>query len=100
MMSKLQQVPMDPTIRELVRRARGHFGVHNLMSNPVQHRESIELWDERIVEFARLIVEETLKQVDERTYGRGENQWYYNEDKEWVRLHFGYGKLQATKEGK
>jgi hypothetical protein len=69
------------------------------MSNPVQHRESIELWDERIVEFARLIVEETLKQVDERTYGRGENQWYYDEDKEWVRLHFGYGKLHEQVNG-
>lgn len=42
--------------------------------------------------FAELIVEETLKQVDERTYCRGETSWY-NDDKDWIRLHFGYGKL-------
>ena len=43
--------------------------------------------------FAELIVEETLKQVDERVYGRSENQWYYEVDKNWIRLHFGYGEL-------
>jgi hypothetical protein len=43
--------------------------------------------------FTELVVEETLRQVDERTYGRGENQWYYDDDKRWVRLHFGYGEL-------
>ena len=48
-------------------------------------------------EFAKLIVEETLTQVDERCYGRGENQWYYEDDKEWVRLHFGYGSFTNTK---
>ena len=42
--------------------------------------------------FTKLIVEETLKQVDERTYCRGETSWY-NDDKDWVRLHFGYGRL-------
>jgi hypothetical protein len=42
----------------------------------------------------KMIVEETLKQVDERCYGRGENQWYYEDDKRWVRLHFGYGELK------
>ena len=46
-----------------------------------------------IEKFAKLIIEETLKQVDERCYGRGENQWYYEDDKKWVRLHFGYGEL-------
>jgi hypothetical protein len=43
--------------------------------------------------FAKLLVEETLKQVDERCYGRGENQWYYEDDKKWIRLHFFGGKL-------
>ena len=42
--------------------------------------------------FSQLIVEETLKQVDERTCCRGETSWY-NDDKDWVRLHFGYGKF-------
>ena len=43
--------------------------------------------------FAKLIIEETLNEVDERCYGRGENQWY-DDDKQWVRLHFGYGELK------
>lgn len=87
---------MDPKIRELVKQARGHFDVHNLMSNPVQHRESIELWDENIVRLVKLVVEETLEQVDERTYHRGDTSWY-NSDKDWVRLHFGYGALAEIK---
>ena len=41
----------------------------------------------------KLIVEETLKLVDDQVYGRGENQWYYEDDKKWIRLHFGYGEL-------
>ena len=44
--------------------------------------------------FAELIIEETLKQVDQQCYGRGENQWYYEDDKRWIRLHFGYGELK------
>lgn len=47
----------------------------------------------RARELVKLIVEETLNEVDERVYGRSENQWYYENDKEWIRLHFGYGKL-------
>lgn len=43
--------------------------------------------------FAKLIIEETMKQVDERCYGRSENQWYYEDDKRWIRLYFGYGEL-------
>jgi hypothetical protein len=49
--------------------------------------------------FAELIIEETLRQVDERCYGRGENQWYYDDDKKWVRLHFGYGELSHIAKG-
>ena len=44
--------------------------------------------------FAKMIIEETLNQVDEQCYGRGENQWYYDDDKRWIRLHFGYGELK------
>jgi hypothetical protein len=83
---------MNERIKELVKRAGGHFQTHNLASNPVQYRETVELWDGRIEKFAKLIVEETLAQVDERTYCRGETSWY-NDDKDWVRLHFGYGSL-------
>lgn len=48
--------------------------------------------EEQILKFAKLIVEETMKQVDERTCSRDDTSWY-NDDKDWVRLHFGYGKL-------
>ena len=51
---------MNERIRELVKQAGGHFSTHNLMSNPVQHRESIELWDKNIEKFAELIVRECL----------------------------------------
>ena len=88
---------MNEQINELFKRAGGKTSIHNLMSNPMQHREYSELWDGNIEKFAQLVIEETLKQVDERTYGRGENQWYYEDDKKWVRLHFGYGELHEQK---
>lgn len=53
---------MNERIKELVKQAGGHFSTRNLMSNPVQHRESIELWDDRIEKFAELIVEECVAQ--------------------------------------
>ena len=49
---------MNKRIRQLVKQAGGHFSTHNLASNPVQHRESIELWDKNIEKFAELIVRE------------------------------------------
>jgi hypothetical protein len=51
---------MNERIKELVKQAGGHFSTHNLMSNPVQHRESIELWDKNIEKFAELIVAECI----------------------------------------
>jgi hypothetical protein len=56
---------MNEQIRELVKQAGGHFSTHNLMSNPVQHRESIELWDKNIEKFAELIVRECIRALDE-----------------------------------
>ena len=55
---------MNERIRELVKQAGGHFSTHNLMSNPVQHRESIELWDKNIEKFAELIVRECSAYVE------------------------------------
>jgi len=55
---------MNERIRELVKQAGGHFATHNLMSNPVQHRESIELWDNNIEKFAELIVGECISKLD------------------------------------
>ena len=57
---------MNKRIRELVKQAGGHFSTHNLMSNPVQHRESIELWDKNIEKFAELIVVECVHAVRDR----------------------------------
>ena len=91
---------MNPRIKELFKRAGGKSSIHNLMSNPMQQREYHELWNERIEKFAELIVEETLKEVDERVYGRGENQWYYDDDKKWIRLYFGYGELNDAVKNK
>ena len=52
---------MNERIKQLVKQAGGHFSTHNLMSNPVQHRESIELWDKNIEKFAELIVKECME---------------------------------------
>lgn len=41
--------------------------------------------------YGQLVVEEAMEQVDERTFCRGECSWY-DSDKDWVRLHFGYGR--------
>lgn len=49
---------MKPRIKELVKKAGGHFDTHCLASNPVQYRESVELWDDRIEKFAELIIKE------------------------------------------
>jgi hypothetical protein len=51
---------MNERIRELAKQAGGHFSTHNLMSNPVQYRESVELWDDKIEKFAELIVRECI----------------------------------------
>ena len=55
---------MNERIRELVKQAGGHFSTQNLMSNPVQHRESIELWDKNIEKFAELIVQECCRALN------------------------------------
>ena len=55
---------MNERIRELVKQAGGHFSTHNLASNPVQHRESIELWDQNIEKFAELIVQECCRALN------------------------------------
>lgn len=49
---------MNEKIRTMFKRAGGHTSIRNLMSNPMQQREYMELWDDRIVKFAELIVRE------------------------------------------
>ena len=62
---------MNERIKQLVKQAGGHFSTRNLMSNPVQQLESIELWDDRIEKFAELILLEctqVLFNESERLY--------------------------------
>jgi hypothetical protein len=56
---------MNERIQELFKRAGGKTSIHNLMSNPVQHREYNELWDENITKFAELLIRECMKAADE-----------------------------------
>ena len=71
---------MNERIRELVKQAGGHFSTRNLMSNPVQHRESIELWDDRIEKFAELIVRECAQVAFEGDLKRAIGQWGADSD--------------------
>jgi hypothetical protein len=66
---------MNNRIRELFKRAGGKTSIHNLMSNPVQHREYNELWDENITKFAELIVRECLGIVDDAERGGSNDIW-------------------------
>jgi len=56
---------MNERMRELVRQAGGHFSTRNLMSNPVQHREAVDLWDDKIEKFAELIVQKCITIVND-----------------------------------
>lgn len=78
---------MNEQIRELVRKAGGHFSTRNLMSNPPQQVEFIELWDDRIEKFAELIVRECMEVVtgyQHRIYGEG-----FDAD-DAIKEHFGF----------
>jgi len=91
---------MNERIRELVKRAGGHFSTRNLMSNPVQHIDSVELWDDRIERFAKLLIEDVLNEVKERAYYTGDRDWSDEVDRPWIQLEFGYGSLQEMKNDK
>jgi len=56
---------MNERIKQLVKQAGGHISIRNLASNPVQHIESVELWDDRIEKFAELIVRECARIVND-----------------------------------
>ena len=51
---------MNERIKQLAREAGAHISTRNLMSNPPQHVETVELWDDRIEKFAELIVRECI----------------------------------------
>ena len=58
---------MNERIKELFKRAGGKTSIHNLMSNPIQHREYNELWNDNIQKFAELIVRECALVVYKKT---------------------------------
>ena len=84
---------MNQLIKKLAENSGFYFyDLHDIDGQDLGETIEADNWEAMEI-FARLIVEETLSEVDERVYGRGENQWYYDDDKKWVRLHFGYGEL-------
>jgi hypothetical protein len=54
---------MNERIKELVKQAGGHISMRNLASNPVQHIESVELWDDRIEKFAEMLVKDIMENL-------------------------------------
>ena len=51
---------MNERIKQLAREAGAHISTRNLMSNPPQHVETVELWDDRIEKFAELIIKKCV----------------------------------------
>jgi hypothetical protein len=51
---------MNERIKELAKEAGAHISTRNLMSNPPQHVETVELWDDKIEKFAEMIVKECI----------------------------------------
>jgi len=78
---------MNERIRELIKQAGGHFSTHTLMSNPVQYRESIELWDKNIEKFAELIIDEVYSFLLDPS--EDDEPWHSRTE---VKKHFGIGK--------
>ena len=79
---------MNQRIRELVKQAGGHFSTHNLMSNPVQHRESVELWDDKIEKFAELLIQECLHKIENEAAQYAEPVWAFELVND-IKEHFG-----------
>ena len=82
---------MNERIKQLVKQAGGHFSTHNLMSNPVQHRESIELWDKNIEKFAELIVRECVQVCNKIYFERypDAEDFERSEEGDAIKKHFG-----------
>jgi hypothetical protein len=63
---------MNERIKELAKEAGANISTRNLMSNPPQHVETVELWDDRIEKFAELIVRKCVDEMESEDsfYGR------------------------------
>ena len=51
---------MNHQIEQLVKRAGGLVTTRNLASNPVQYKQTVELWDDRIEAFANLLINDVV----------------------------------------
>ena len=82
---------MNERIKQLVKQAGGRFSTHTLTSYPVQHRESIELWDKNIEKFAELIVYQMLDITDAHTevFQTDRDKALIEHIKQSVKQHFG-----------
>ena len=60
---------MNERIKELAKQAGAHVSIRNLMSNPPQQVETVELWDDRIEKFAELIVRDCVNVLNKRYMG-------------------------------
>jgi hypothetical protein len=67
---------MNERIKQLAREAGAHISTRNLMSNPPQHVETVELWDDKIEKFAELIIRECLGDHKERIATRYQGSDY------------------------
>ena len=79
---------MNERIKELFKRAGGKTSIHNLMSNPIQHREYNELWNDNIQKFAELIVQECLDQLHVSDWDEDYDKGIYW-SREQIKNHFG-----------
>lgn len=76
---------MNQRIRELARQAGAHVSTRNLMSNPPQHIETVELWDDRIEKFAELIIRKCAFIVEDAVDHREPASTYVDK----IKQHFG-----------
>ena len=47
--------------------------------------------------FAKLLIESVLDEVEQRAYYTGDRDWSDEVDRPWIQLEFGYGKLHDSK---
>jgi predicted transcriptional regulator YdeE len=78
---------MNQRIEQLALQAGAHVSTRNLMSNPPQHIEIMELWDDRIEKFAELIIRDCIDLVDGYTKPRTIGTHY--DAVEQIKHHFG-----------
>jgi len=62
---------VNERIRELIKKSGGRFSYRNLMSDPPQKVECVELYDDAVTKFAELIVQECKENFAKVWYEQG-----------------------------